>query len=334
MPIPITDDQLFTFAKRVEGKVVVITGAASGIGREAALTFAKYGSNIVIGDIDATSGKAVVNAIRKDGGKAEFIKCDVTKWNEQVALFDLAMERFGAVDVVIPNAGINESEQVCWGNLKFMDGKPAEPELLTLKVNMVGVLYTAHLGVYYMKRDRPAGAWKSLVMIGSMASWVGLFTAQQYTASKHGVLGLMRSLDSVLAGEDIRIACIHPWFTETNIFDWQVRVLTAGMPLTPVARVAGAIFRAASDPDPATSGCPWLLPDDGPVLLLEKESLREGVYAMLNDRARRILSFRTTVLFWLAVVRDWAAFSAPCSSLWPSLGWSGWRRPGRTGVRR
>jgi NAD(P)-dependent dehydrogenase (short-subunit alcohol dehydrogenase family) len=47
----------------------------------------------------------------------------------------------------------------------------------------------------------------------SAASWIGLFTAQQYTASKHGVLGLMRSLDSVLAGEDIRIACIHPWFT-------------------------------------------------------------------------------------------------------------------------
>jgi hypothetical protein len=61
------------------------------------------------------------------------------------------------------------------------------------------------------------------------------------------------------------------------------------MPLTPVARVAGAIFRAASDPDPTTSGCPWLLPDDGPVLLLEKESLREGVYTMLNDRVRRIL---------------------------------------------
>ncbi|KAI0296844.1 hypothetical protein BC826DRAFT_187240 [Russula brevipes] len=289
MPIPFTDDQLFTFAERVKGKVVVITGAASGIGREAALTFAKYGSNLVIGDVDGAGGEAVVDAIRKEGGKAEFIKCNVTKWNEQVALFDLAMARFGAVDVVIPNAGINESEQICWGNVKFVNGKPAEPELLTLKVNMVGLLYTAHLGVYYMKRDRPAGAWKSLVMTGSMASWIGLPHAQQYSTAKHGVLGLMRSLDPVLAGEDIRIACIHPWFTETNLFDWQLRVLTAGVPLTPIARVAGAMFRAATDPDPATSGCPWLLPDDGPVLLLEKESMREGVYAMVNNRVRRVL---------------------------------------------
>src|SRR5260221_7569587 len=92
------------------------------------------------------------------------------------------------------------------------------------------VVLAAHLGMYYMKQNRPADALKSLVMIGSMgrkfplfavhrrfyclaASWVGLVTAQQYTAAKHGVLGLMRSLDPVVDGENIRTACIHPWFT-------------------------------------------------------------------------------------------------------------------------
>jgi len=83
-----------------------------------------------------------------------------------------------------------------------------------------------------MKRNRSADAWKSLVMIGSMgkegflsyirkdlplslptASWVGLFTAQQYSAAKHGVLGLVRSLDPFAESDDIRTACIHPWFT-------------------------------------------------------------------------------------------------------------------------
>jgi len=178
--------------------------------------------------------------------------------------------------------------------------------------------------MYYMKHNRPPGAWKALVMIGSMgrvsppfsllrrrfyclvASWVGLFTAQQYTAAKHGVLGLMRSLDPVVEGKDIRTACIHPWFTgklftflppsaffspqcaETNIIDMKTKALILGMPMTPVERVAGAIFRAATDPDPATSGCPWVLPDDGPVLLLKKEVLHEGVYEMLNNRVARI----------------------------------------------
>jgi hypothetical protein len=59
--------------------------------------------------------------------------------------------------------------------------------------------------------------------------------------------------------------------------------------MTPVERVAGAIFRAATDHDRATSGCPWMLPDDGPVFLLKKEVLREGVYEMLNNRVRRIV---------------------------------------------
>jgi len=304
MPTPITDEQLFAYAERAEGKVVVITGAASGIGRQAALTFAKHRSRVVIGDLDAVGGEAVVKAINKEGGEAAFIKCDVTKWGEQVALFELAIERFGSVDIVIPNAGINENEQVCWGNMKLIDGKPAEPKLLTLEVNLTGVIYTAHLGMYYMKRNRPAGALKTLVMIGSMASWVGLVTAQQYTAAKHGVLGLMRSLDPIVDGENIRTACIHPWFTETNIISWQTKVLTAGMPTTPVERVVGAIFRAATDPDPATSGCPWVLPDDGPVLLCKKETLHEGVYDMLNNRVRRLMSFRSNLLFWMAVFRD------------------------------
>jgi hypothetical protein len=139
-----------------------------------------------------------------------------------------------------------------------------------------------------------------------VASWVGLSTAQQYTAAKHGVLGLMRSLDPVVEGKDIRTACIHPWFTgklfylltsfcffspqcaETNIIDMKTKALILGMPMTPVERVAGAIFRAATDPDPATSGCPWVLPDDGPVLLLKKEVLHEGVYEMMNNRVARI----------------------------------------------
>ena len=64
--------------------------------------------------------------------------------------------------------------------------------------------------------------------------------------------------------------------------------MLAGLPLTPVPRIAGAVFRAATDPDAATSGCPWVLPDDGPVIRVEKEELRAGVYGMLDARIRRV----------------------------------------------
>jgi len=66
-----------------------------------------------------------------------------------------------------------------------------------------------------------------------------------------------------------------------------VKILLAGLPLTPVPRIAGAVFRAATDPDVATSGCPWVLPDDGPVIRVEKEALRAGVYELLRQRIRR-----------------------------------------------
>jgi NAD(P)-dependent dehydrogenase (short-subunit alcohol dehydrogenase family) len=137
------------------------------------------------------------------------------------------------------------------------------------------------------------------------ASWLGIARAPQYTASKHGVLGLMRALDPVAAEANIRLAVIHPWFAgaladlyavsilifsgkDTSILGLPVKLILAGLPLTPVPRIAGAVFRAATDPDAATSGCPWVLPDDGPVIRVEKEELRAGVYGMLDARIRRI----------------------------------------------
>lgn len=85
-----------------------------------------------------------------------------------------------------------------------------------------------------------------------------------------------------------------PLRKETSILDLPVKLLLAGMPMTPVPRVAGAIFRAATDPDLSTSGCPWVLPDDGPVIRVEKEGLREGVYKMLDNRIRRAARYVTS----------------------------------------
>jgi hypothetical protein len=83
-----------------------------------------------------------------------------------------------------------------------------------------------------------------------------------------------------------------------------MRLVLAGIPLTPVPRIAGAVFRAATDPDAATSGCPWMLPDDGPVIRVEKESLHAGVYEMLNVRIRRAKGFANAVKDWARLVRD------------------------------
>ena len=78
---------------------------------------------------------------------------------------------------------------------------------------------------------------------------------------------------------------------DTAIVPTVAKVFLAGLPLTPVERVAGAIFYAATDPDPETNGSAWLLPDDGPVYRVDREEFKEGVYKMIDERAKRLLTY-------------------------------------------
>jgi NAD(P)-dependent dehydrogenase (short-subunit alcohol dehydrogenase family) len=107
-----------------------------------------------------------------------------------------------------------------------------------------------------------------------------------YSAAKHGVLGFMRSIYPSCRSQGIRVATIHPWFADTALVPTIVKVFLAGIPLTPIERVAGAIVYAATDPDMEMSGCTWLLPDDGYVFRLEREQLREGVYRLIDARTK------------------------------------------------
>lgn len=107
-----------------------------------------------------------------------------------------------------------------------------------------------------------------------------------YSASKHAVLGFMRALFPSLRRDGIRISVVHPWFADTNLIPANFKAGLAGIPMTPVHRVAGAILCAATDPDMRTSGCPWLLPDGGLVFRLEKEQLREGAYRLIDRRVK------------------------------------------------
>ncbi|TFY83368.1 hypothetical protein EWM64_g653 [Hericium alpestre] len=258
----VTDKELHQHADRARGRVVVITGGANGIGRETVLTFARYGAKVVIGDLDLKGAKAVVAEVNSHGGDAVCMACNVLKWDDLVDLFELAMKKYGAVDVVIPNAGVNEIGNPFTGKVEVSDGRILPPQMPTLDVNVTAVIHT---------------------------SWNEFPIAPQYGASKHAVLGLMLSLCPTLDADNIRVGSVHPWYV-------------AGVPLTPVSRVAGAVFCSATDPDPSTSGCPWLLLDERPVLRVNRDDLRLGLYDLLKDRIERPTGFserarRTVLLF-------------------------------------
>ncbi|KAF7983815.1 hypothetical protein HWV62_19063 [Athelia sp. TMB] len=265
----ITDEQLDLHAARLRGKVAVITGAAAGIGRETALRFAKYGhwadcadclssgaaagigretalrfakygARIVIGDLDVQGAHNVIAEVVQAGSQGAVLKCDVTSWEDQVALFELAMKQFGSVDVVVANAGVNEMGEFLKPQEK--DGKPVKPTFKTLDINLTGSLYTAYVGMHYLRKGKKQGDLKSIVLIGSMASWQAPTNMPMYAASKHGVLGFMRAVYPNCRREGIRISVIHPWFADTKIVPPEFRRALQGMPETPLHRIAGAIL--------------------------------------------------------------------------------------------
>lgn len=280
----IPNESLHNFSDRVNGKVVLITGGAAGIGRETALQFAKHGAKVVIGDLNVSGAVEVVDLIKRDGGNAAFLRTDVLNWDNQVSLFELALKKFGSVDVVVASAGVTEIGS--FETLKLSNGLPVKPEVKTIEVNLLGTIYTTHLAMHHLQKSEVPNSLKSVVLLGSMASWQSIPAGEMYSASKHGVLGFARSVHPYLARHGIRISIIHPWFADTGIVPFAVKVALSGLPMAPVERIASTIFYSATDTDPQSNGSVWLLLDDGPALRLEPEILKEGVYRVMNDRAK------------------------------------------------
>ncbi|KAJ3982193.1 hypothetical protein F5890DRAFT_1556128 [Lentinula detonsa] len=306
----IPDEALTEYYERVRGKTVIITGAGASIGRATAILFASYGAKVVVADKNASSAEDTVSEIRSNEGEATSCRCDVTVWEDLVAMYDLAVQEFGSVDIVVANAGVGE----IYGRMldDFSKERPTKPLTTTIDVNLTGVLYTVHLAQHYLQLNRPqedrtsrSSSLKAVVLVGSIASWTALTQAPMYTASKHAVLGIMRSLDSSFASRGLRIASIHPFFagmyrfslasmdvihpsirSATSLVPGIVRLQLAGIPLAPVPRIAGVIFYAASHPDPTCSGAAFWIPDGGaPTFIIPREEFKPGVYEYIDSKS-------------------------------------------------
>jgi len=131
-----------------------------------------------------------------------------------------------------------------------------------------------------------------------------------YSATKCGVLGMTRSLAYPLAQKKIRVAIVHPFFTDTTLLDTRNRVLGAGLAFVPIERVGGTIILAATDRDMSTTGAAWVLPDGGPLLRLESEAIKGGVYDILTNRA---MQFEANVSRLKVVASLWAVFRSRVS---------------------
>jgi NAD(P)-dependent dehydrogenase (short-subunit alcohol dehydrogenase family) len=195
-------------AMRLKDKVALITGGASGIGRETSLLFSKEGAAVVVCDVNDEGGQETVRMIRKEGGDAAFSHADVSKAADCEKMVREAETRFGKLNILFNNAGImhDQDDNAMTTEEKIWD--------LTMAVNLKGVFLGCKYGIPALKR---AGGG-SVINTASFVAILGAATPQiAYTASKGGVLAMTRELAIVHARENIRVNALCPGPLRTEL---------------------------------------------------------------------------------------------------------------------
>jgi NAD(P)-dependent dehydrogenase (short-subunit alcohol dehydrogenase family) len=186
--------------------VVLITGGLTGIGRAAAVAFAKKGAKVVVAGRRDEVGKALAKELRSFGSEAEFINVDVRKENEVRALVDRTVARFGRLDVAVNNAGTE-------GQVGSITDQTAESYAATFDTNVLGVI----LSMKHEVRVMQAQGSGSIINISSTYGHEGAAGASVYVGSKHAVEGITKSVALEIAKSGIRVNGVAPGPTDTGM---------------------------------------------------------------------------------------------------------------------
>jgi NAD(P)-dependent dehydrogenase (short-subunit alcohol dehydrogenase family) len=186
--------------------VVLITGGLSGIGRAAALAFAKKGANVVVAGRHDDAGNALVKELRSLGSEAEFINTDVRKDNDVRALVDKTVARFGRLDVAVNNAGTE-------GQVGPITDQTAESYAATFDTNVLGVILSMKHEVRVMQGQGSG----NIINISSTYGHEGAAGASIYVGSKHAVEGITKSVALEIAKSGIRVNGVAPGPTDTGM---------------------------------------------------------------------------------------------------------------------
>jgi NAD(P)-dependent dehydrogenase (short-subunit alcohol dehydrogenase family) len=193
---------------RLDGKVALITGGASGMGRVASGLFAREGARIVLTDVADEAGEATAAEIRDAGGEAAYVHADVSKETDAKAMVDAAVERFGGLHVLYNNAGVMPPED---GSVDSTEERIWD---LVLAVNVKGVAFGCKYGVPAII----ASGGGSIVNVASFVAWMGAATSQTaYTTSKGAVLAMTREIAVEYARRGVRCNALCPGPIETPL---------------------------------------------------------------------------------------------------------------------
>lgn len=211
-------------------KVVLITGAASGIGESTALLFAKEGAKLVLTDLNEDKGNKILESVLELGAEAIFLKADVSKAEDSDKSVQRALEKFGKLDIAVNNAGIGgpqhpvgEYDIEAWNNV--------------IAINLSGVFYGMHYQIPAMLRNGKG----SIINVTSILGSVGFANSAAYVAAKHGVVGLTKSAAIEYSAQGIRINSVGPAFIKTPLLEGlEQELLDQLVSLHPIGRLGEA----------------------------------------------------------------------------------------------
>jgi NAD(P)-dependent dehydrogenase (short-subunit alcohol dehydrogenase family) len=232
--------------KQFGGKVALVTGGSSGIGRAAASAFAGEGANVVVADVLVEGGEETVRMIKEAGGEAIFVKTDVSKATEVEALIKKAVETYGRLDCAINNAGVE-------GTMAPTADCTEENWDCTININLKGVWLCMKYEIPQMLKQG-GGA---IVNMASVAGLVGLQGLPAYCASKGGVVQLTRTAALEYARAGIRVNAVCPGVIRTPLVDR----LIAAQPEMEEALTAMEPVGRTGKPEEVAEAVVWLCSD-------------------------------------------------------------------------
>ncbi len=234
-------------AGTLDGKVIVVTGAAAGIGRASAALFAKEGARVAVSDVDETRGTAAAREIKDRGGDAHFIRADVSRFSDVDRLIRETVARYSRLDGAFNNAGIE-------GTMAPTVECTEENWDRTIGINLKGVWLCLREELRQLARQKRGG---SIVNMASVAGLVGFENLPAYVASKHGIVGLTRTAALECAPRGVRVNAVCPGVIHTEMIDR----ITGRKPETEALFVSMEPMGRMGRPEEIAEAALWLLSD-------------------------------------------------------------------------